>query len=175
MTDVRLPERWITDRRVLLTTPPVWRLYTFALMYSVANRSDGVILPDDLQMMPTISADCAAELVKLGLWERRRDGWRITDFTATQAAGMNSTSSSGSAPPSATRNAASDLTRPRDGPPGTAQAGRQAGKAGTNEQQPQTCLGCDLPARAGCSTCWDHAYMENGADISADLNAGRPW
>lgn len=85
MTDVRLPERWITDRRVLLTTPPVWRLYTFALMYSVANRSDGVILPDDLQMMPTISADCAAELVKLGLWERRRDGWRITDFTATQS------------------------------------------------------------------------------------------
>jgi hypothetical protein len=85
VTDARLPERWIMDRRVLLASPEAWRLYTFALMYAVANRSDGRILAGDLALIPTIDPDRAAELVKLGLWECADDGWQITDFRATQS------------------------------------------------------------------------------------------
>lgn len=85
MTDARLPERWLNDRRVLLASADAWRLYTFALMYTAANRSDGLILPDDLTLIPTVNPDCAAELVKLGLWERCEDGWQVAGFAKTQA------------------------------------------------------------------------------------------
>ena len=52
MTDVPLPERWITDRRVLLTTPPAWRLYTFALTYSVANAATACLCPGAQTLHP---------------------------------------------------------------------------------------------------------------------------
>src|ERR1035437_5620079 len=72
------------DRRVLLTSPGAWRLYTFALLYAVTNRSDGLILAADLPLIPAVDPQCSAELVDRGLWERRRGGWLIVDFKVTQ-------------------------------------------------------------------------------------------
>jgi hypothetical protein len=144
MTDARLPERWITDRRVLLASPQAWRLYTLSLMYSVANRSDGLLLPDDLQLIPTVDPDCAAELVKLGLWERCRGGWRVADFAATQSSRDELDQLERIRAADREKKRRQRLT-PSPGPspgqsPGTAQAGRQerqrqAGAAGWREAE----------------------------------------
>src|SRR5262249_44768615 len=137
----------------LLASPPAWRLYTFALMYSVANRSDGRVLPDDLQLMPAVDPDCAAELVKLGLWERCRDGWRVADFASTQSSRdeLDQLERIRAAErDKKRRQRLKESTGQSTGQsPGTAQAGRQAGQAGKagtdrdhssgNLSQPQTC------------------------------------
>ncbi len=86
MTDARLPERWIMDRRVLLTSPQAWRLYTFGLMYAVTNRSDGLLAADDLALIPAVDPKYAAELMQLGLWEDFGQGAiLITDFKSSQS------------------------------------------------------------------------------------------
>src|SRR4051812_26062008 len=84
MTDARLPERWLNDRRVIRLTDGAFRTFVTSLVWSVANRTDGVIDPDDLDLVHGASRDKVPELVAAGLYEPHGSVHLIVDFTATQ-------------------------------------------------------------------------------------------
>jgi hypothetical protein len=84
MTDARFPERWLNDRRIMRLHSEAFRLFIVSLAWSVANRTDGVLYDDDLELLPGLDAGWAHCLVKAGLWERVSDYWLITVFEATQ-------------------------------------------------------------------------------------------
>lgn len=84
MTDARIPERWLNDRRLLRLSDPGFRLFVMSLMWSVSNRTDGMVYDDDLPLMPTVDAARAPELAKYGVWVRERDFWVIADYAGTQ-------------------------------------------------------------------------------------------
>jgi hypothetical protein len=84
VTDARLPERLLTDRRYLRLSLPAERLFVRSLMWAVSNRTDGVLYDDDLTMIPGVDASCAAELAKSGLWQRERDYWVVVGWHSTQ-------------------------------------------------------------------------------------------
>jgi hypothetical protein len=102
MTDARMPEKWLTDRRLLRLDDATLRLFVLSLMWSVANRTDGRLYDDDLDLIPTVDATTAPYLVKAGLWRRENDYWVITDWADTQ------TSADELAALAATRRAARD-------------------------------------------------------------------
>ncbi len=84
MTDARFPERWLNDRRLLRLSDNGFRLFVAGLVWSVANRTAGVLDAEDLDLMPRVDAGQAAELEKAGLWRRDRDTWVIVEFADTQ-------------------------------------------------------------------------------------------
>jgi hypothetical protein len=103
VTDARFPERWLSDRRILLLSPEAFRLFVMSLAWSVSNRTDGVLYDDDLPLVPGIPRSVAAaysddglpvvplqppdpvqRLAKAGLWRRVRDYWLIAVFEETQ-------------------------------------------------------------------------------------------
>lgn len=84
MTDARLPDRWLTDRRLLRLPDDAFRLFTMSLLWSVANKTDGVLYDDDLALVPAVDRSCGGQLVKAGLWQREADYWVITEFADTQ-------------------------------------------------------------------------------------------
>jgi hypothetical protein len=84
MTDARFPERWLNDRRVQQLSPEAHFAFSNALMWSVSNRTDGVIKFADLELIPRCKSAHADELAESGLWKRRPDGWSITVYKATQ-------------------------------------------------------------------------------------------
>jgi hypothetical protein len=86
MTDARLPDRLLNDRRLQRLQPQHFKAYVNGLMWSVSNRTDGVILPEDLALIPGFSAGSDTVLADAGLWKRRKsDGWLIEDYAATQS------------------------------------------------------------------------------------------
>ncbi len=93
MTDARIPDRWLHDRRVLRLSDSEFRTFVTSLTWCVSNRTDGRLEHDDLAMVPTCRPEQAGALVRAGLWEPRDGGWQVVDFlntqsTATQLAGM---------------------------------------------------------------------------------------
>lgn len=85
MTDTRVPERWLSDRRVLRLSDRGYRLFITAMTWSVTNRSDGVIDADDLEMMPgRFGTSDMAELVTAELAAPRLTGWLLLDYEGTQ-------------------------------------------------------------------------------------------
>lgn len=85
MTDARLPDRFLNDRRLQRLSAESYRAFVNALMWSVSNRTDGVVLPDDLDLIPGFPAAAAPTLTASGLWkERKAGGWVIADFRSTQ-------------------------------------------------------------------------------------------
>ena len=62
-----------------------WRSYTHALMWSVANRTDGVIEHRDIEDIPGFDPSCVPPFVDAGLWSRIDDGWLIVDYLSTQS------------------------------------------------------------------------------------------
>lgn len=85
MTDARLPDRWLTDRRLARLPDDAYRLFMTALLWSVANKTDGVLYDDDLDLLPRADQRLASVLAKADLWERVADYWLITDFADTQS------------------------------------------------------------------------------------------
>ena len=86
MTDSRFPERWLNDRRFGQLSPAAQMLYVVGNTFSAANRSDGDLRRDDLDLFPRWAhTDRAHELVKVGLWVEDRDGWLIAEFACTQS------------------------------------------------------------------------------------------
>jgi len=93
MTDARIPDRWLHDRRLLRLSDSEFRTFVTSLTWCVSNRTDGRLEHDDLAMVPTCRPEQAGALVRAGLWEPRDGGWQVVDFlntqsTATQLAGM---------------------------------------------------------------------------------------
>lgn len=84
MTDARIPERFLVDRRVLALTADAWRSYSMSTLWSVSNRTDGRILSADLGLIPGFSPNSIVVLVKAGLWRREGDGWVDTEFERCQ-------------------------------------------------------------------------------------------
>lgn len=85
MVDARIPERYLNDRRILLLSADAWRLYSFTTTWSVSNRTDGLLTPGDLRLIPIVELGCVDELVQAGLWLTHDDGWIIKDFLDTQS------------------------------------------------------------------------------------------
>lgn len=84
MTDARFPERWLNDRRFIRLTDRAFRGYVNALAWSVANRTDGVILPDDLELIRGTDLTVADALVTSDLWGVVESGWVIREYEDTQ-------------------------------------------------------------------------------------------
>jgi hypothetical protein len=85
VVDARFPEAWLADRRLLRLSAEGFRLFVVALLWSVANRTDGRVDREDLVLMPGTDSGRTPELEKAGLWVPREDGsWLIADFARTQ-------------------------------------------------------------------------------------------
>src|ERR1700744_4491716 len=84
MTDARHPERWLNDRRIQQLSSDAFFAFSNALLWSVSNRTDGVIKFAELELIPRCKPDHADELAEAGLLKRRRDGWLIADYSSTQ-------------------------------------------------------------------------------------------
>lgn len=84
MTDARHPERWLNDRRIQQLSSEAFFAFSNALLWSVSNRTDGIIKHADLELIPRCKSGHADELVESKLWKQRRDGWLIVDYRATQ-------------------------------------------------------------------------------------------
>ena len=84
MTDARLPERWLSDRRLSRLSDAHDRSYIQALLFSVSNRTDGVIEPDDLALIPHFAPGAVNAFLAQELWSARQHGWFITDWSTTQ-------------------------------------------------------------------------------------------
>jgi hypothetical protein len=94
MTDARLPERWLNDRRLRQLPDDAFRLFVTSLMWSVANKTDGVLTEEDLALIPGRGNRGAIWiLTDVGLWIGRHLAapgsgqdhyWLIADFEATQ-------------------------------------------------------------------------------------------
>ena len=84
MTDSRLPERYLTDRRILRLTDAERNSYIMATLWSVSNRTDGRIERDDLQFIPTFKLASIPALTRTGLWSEEAEGWVDTEFDKVQ-------------------------------------------------------------------------------------------
>jgi hypothetical protein len=84
MTDTRLPERWLNDRRIQRLSSDTFVAFCNTLMWSNSNRTDGVIKDCELELIPRCKGVHAGELVEAGLLKRRRDSWLVIDFASTQ-------------------------------------------------------------------------------------------
>lgn len=84
MTDARVPEKWLNDKRIQRLTDADFRSFIMALTWSVSNRTDGVIEPDDLSLIPHFAQGSAKALVAAGLWSAQKHGWCINGYESTQ-------------------------------------------------------------------------------------------
>jgi hypothetical protein len=84
VTDARLPARWLYDRRIQRLPDRAHRLFVNALMWAVENRTEGVLLREETDLLQRFDEDSADAIVKAGLWEEYGTGWVITVFEETQ-------------------------------------------------------------------------------------------
>ncbi|MGD1255345.1 hypothetical protein ACKUT9_13975 [Mycobacterium seoulense] len=84
MTDARVPDRWLSDRRLQRLSDSHFRAFITSLVWSVSNRTNGQIEPEDLGLIPSFAAGSANALVAGGLWAPQEEGWLISDFRTTQ-------------------------------------------------------------------------------------------
>jgi hypothetical protein len=89
MSNANLPDRWLVDRRFRRDqlSDSAYRSYMSALMWAVANRTDGMVEPRDLPHIPNLDPTDIPELIGDDLLELRgRDrGWFISDYPTTQS------------------------------------------------------------------------------------------
>lgn len=145
MTDARLPERWLVDRRLLKLTDSAYRTFHTALLWSVANRTDGRFDTDDIELMPRARVTDVVELESAGLLTRDGSQFVLPDFSATQTSRNELEvleNTRRREREKKARQRADKTLVPQDCPPGhppvrvpgTAQAGRQAGQEGQEKQ-----------------------------------------
>lgn len=84
MTDARFPDRWLSDRRLQRLSDSHFRAFITSLAWSVSNRTDGVIEPDDLALIPNFPLATVKPLIEAELWLPQRSGWLIADYAVTQ-------------------------------------------------------------------------------------------
>lgn len=85
MTDARMPDRWLNDRRVMRLSPEHFRSFVLALLWSVSNRTEGLIERDDVPLIPGMTREAAEVFVRAGLWSVHEAGWAVVDYAATQS------------------------------------------------------------------------------------------
>lgn len=85
MSDVRIPYRYLADRRINQLTDGAFRGFVNSFAWSVEQRTDGVILRDDIPLIPRLSVKHVAEFVRVELWiPIDSSSWQIADYKATQ-------------------------------------------------------------------------------------------
>ncbi|WP_069601516.1 hypothetical protein [Mycobacterium kyorinense] len=84
MTDARFPDRWLCDRRLQRLKDSEYRSFVQSLAWAVCNRTDGIVEPGDLCVIPGFDPDAVAAFVDNGLWAHRGTHWLIVDFAASQ-------------------------------------------------------------------------------------------
>lgn len=84
MTDARLPERYLMDRRIVRLNDTARSSYFMAVLWSVSNRTDGRIEREDLPLIPTFNTSSAKALVDCGLWIEHGNGWLDVEFAKVQ-------------------------------------------------------------------------------------------
>jgi hypothetical protein len=84
VTDARFPERWLNDKRVVRLPHSAFRTFVTTLAWSVANRTDGLIERDDLELIHGADDGDLPALLNSGLWAAAPDGFMIVDFRGTQ-------------------------------------------------------------------------------------------
>lgn len=87
MTDARLPGRWLMDPTIRTLGPDRWTVFSWALMWSAEQGTDGLI---PRHMLPLLhpkgaTAEDAEALVSMGLWEAEGDGYRVRDWERSQS------------------------------------------------------------------------------------------
>lgn len=84
MADFRFPSHWLTDRRVMTLTGDEFKAFVTAGAWSVENRTDGRVAPEDIEFIPRFPRSCIPRLVAVGLWVPDGDGWLMVDYARTQ-------------------------------------------------------------------------------------------
>jgi hypothetical protein len=84
MTDARVPDRWLIDRRFSQLSGDQFRAFIAALTWSASNKTDGVVTEADLSEIRWFQAVDMPALVEAGLFARIDNGWLLVDFLSTQ-------------------------------------------------------------------------------------------
>jgi hypothetical protein len=84
MADARFPDRWLSDRRLQRLSDAHFRAFITSLAWAVTNRTDGVIEPEDLALIPNFAPNSIKAFITAGLWTPLTKGWLIADYSATQ-------------------------------------------------------------------------------------------
>ncbi|PQP38797.1 hypothetical protein [Mycolicibacterium austroafricanum] len=84
MTDARFPDRWLSDRRLQRLSDSHFRAFITSLVWSVSNRTDGVIEPEDLGLIPNFAPNSVKAFLDAELWSPLVKGWQIKDYATTQ-------------------------------------------------------------------------------------------
>ena len=84
MTDARYPSRWLSDLRLVLLSDSHHRAFVTSLVLAVENRTDGLLTPEALRVLPGFDPTAPAALAAAGLWTEVASGWLVADFDATQ-------------------------------------------------------------------------------------------
>jgi hypothetical protein len=80
-----MPERYLNDRRILRLSDGAFRAFVTATIWSVSNRTDGVIEDGDIALIAHMTPGHVQELLREGLWTLRAEGgYLIEDFGVTQ-------------------------------------------------------------------------------------------
>lgn len=87
MTDARLPGRWLMDPTMRTLGANLWTVFSWALMWSAEQGTDGLIPRHMLPLLHPSGAttDHADALVRVGLWEAEGDGYRVREWERTQS------------------------------------------------------------------------------------------
>jgi hypothetical protein len=90
MTNSNYPERWMNDRRIVRLSDRDHRAFVLAMTWCVANRTDGLIAADDLELLPkpvdgeTLERLTEAGLVRETLTPLGEVVWEMVDYMTTQ-------------------------------------------------------------------------------------------
>ena len=84
MTDTRIPDRWMQQGRFRRLTDRQFRSYFVALVWTVSERTEGVVRPEDVGLIVDFDAEAIPVFLESRLWRKVRSGWLIVDFDETQ-------------------------------------------------------------------------------------------
>lgn len=85
MTDARIPERYLNDRRLNRLSDSDFRSYIMSLVWSVSNRTEGNLFADDLPLIPRFTSGAEVGIEESGLWRRNGQAWIIDRFEFDQS------------------------------------------------------------------------------------------
>jgi hypothetical protein len=84
VTDCRLPERWLNDRRLLRLSDSAYRTFVQLMLWAVANRTDGIMELEDVDLIPRARRTDLPELQCQGLIKVTGQRLTLIDYRATQ-------------------------------------------------------------------------------------------
>ena len=79
-----MPERYLNDRRIQRLSDGAFRAFVCATMWSVSNRTDGLLEEHDLPLIPGMSVEYVQDLIKADLLALVPEGYMLTEFSTTQ-------------------------------------------------------------------------------------------